>query len=173
MLIVGMMRLIREWILCFGGLKIHGIKYYFGRRVRCWVHDQGKLDLGRKTWLSDGCSFEAAGGVLSLGFNNFFNSNCRVIAMERVVIGDNNLFGPNVVIVDHDHAYQDREELICRQGFRKKQVVIGSDCWICANVVITKGSVIADHVVVAANSVVNGNLDKPGVYAGCPAKLIK
>lgn len=173
MLVVGMLRVAKEWILCFGGLKLHGIKYYFGRGVRCWVHEQGRLDFGKKNWLSDGCSFEAAGGCLSLGYNNFFNTNCRVIALESIKIGDNNLFGPNVVIVDHDHAYQNKDELICKQGFNKDGIEIGSDCWICANVVITKGSKIADHIVVAANSVVKGTLEQPGTYVGCPAKLIK
>ena len=32
---------------------------------------------------------------------------------------------------------------------------------------------IGDHIIVAANSVVTGGLEKPGVYAGSPARMIK
>ena len=39
------------------------------------------------------------------GFNNFFNTNTKVISMNSIEIGDHNLFGPNVVIVDQNHKY--------------------------------------------------------------------
>lgn len=38
---------------------------------------------------------------------------------------------------------------------------------------ITPGSYIGSHIVVASNAVVTGRLEIPGVYAGIPAKLIK
>ena len=62
---------------------------------------------------------------------------------------------------------------ICRQGYRLNPVSIGSDCWICANVVICPGAIIGDHIVIAANSVVRGGLTEAGLYAGAPAKLVK
>ena len=45
--------------------------------------------------------------------------------------------------------------------------------WIGANCVILPGVSICSNAVIAANSVVNGNIKIAGVYAGSPAKLVK
>lgn len=173
MLAIGLLRLMREKIWNLSKLKTRGFYYFVGKNVKIWLQNGGKCDLGTKTWLSDLCYLEANGGSIKLGHNNFFNGNVRIIALEEICIGDNNLFAPNVVIVDHGHEYRNMDELICKQGFSKSAVQIGSDNWICANVVITEGATIGNHVIVAANSVVRGTLDKAGVYAGNPAVLVK
>lgn len=170
---LGLIILLKEIILNGNNLRIHGYKYSIGRNVKIWLHSGGKCDLGSRTWLSDNCSFEANGGKIYLGLNNFFNSNCKVVSLNEITIGDNNLFGPNVIIVDHKHNYEDISQAICSQGFASAPVKLGSDIWICANVVITQGVTITDHVVVAANSVVSNDLSEKGIYAGCPAKLVK
>lgn len=113
------------------------------------------------------------GGKITLGYNNFFNTNCRVASRKEIIIGDNNLFGPNVIIVDHNHAYSDRNKLICKQGFNSNPVIIGSNVWIGGNVTICQGVTIVNDVVVGANSVVTSDCFEPGVYAGNPAKKIK
>lgn len=172
-IVIGLLRLLKELIINAGKLKIHGIKYCIGSKVKFWLHSNGSCDLGTKTWLTDFCCFEANGGTIRLGFNNFFNSNCKLVAVNEITIGDNNLFGPNVIIVDHKHNYSDVNELICNQGFSAAPVRIRSNIWICANVVITQGVTIGDHVVVAANSVVSRDLTEKGLYAGNPAVLVK
>lgn len=172
-ILVGLIRLIKELTFNIGKLKINGYKYYIGSKVKFWIHSGGNCDLGIKTWFSDLCFFESNGGKIKLGYNNFFNTNCRIVSMNEIAIGDNNLFAPNVVIVDHKHNYEDINNLICKQGFSSAPIHIGSDVWICANVVITQGVTIRDHIIVAANSVVSKDLLEPGVYAGCPAKLVK
>ena len=172
-ILFGLFRLLNEWILNFGRLKIHGIRYCICSGVKFWTHNEGICDIGKKTWFSENCLIESSGGYICFGYNNFFNSNCHLISMEKIQIGDNNLFGCNVVVVDHNHNFDDRNMPICKQGFTKKEVVIGSDVWIGSNVTICPGVHIADHIVVGANSVVSRSLSEPGVYVGCPAVKIK
>lgn len=172
-ILMGLIRLFVEKIINGKKLVLHGYRYCISSGVKLWVHNSGKLDLGKKTWLSENCLFECNGGKINIGFNNFFNSNCRIISLEKVIVGDNNLFGPNVVIVDHNHNYKCPTELICKQGFSSEKICIGSNNWICANVVICKGVEIGSGIVVAANSVVLSDCLVPGVYAGSPARLIK
>jgi maltose O-acetyltransferase len=74
--------------------------------------------------------------------------------MGKIEIGENCLFGPNVGVFDHDHSFGTPGELICKQGMNIGSIKIGSDVWIGANAVITRGVTIGDHVVVGANSVV-------------------
>ncbi|HFJ9404491.1 acyltransferase [Bacillus cereus group sp. MYBK69-1] len=173
MLCIGLLRLFNKKLINLGRLKTRGIKYFIGKSVRFWIHSGGYCDIGTKTWFSDFCNLEVNGGNLKLGYNNFFNTNCKLVAMSEITIGDNNLFGPNIVIVDHKHEYSNPNDLICKQGISSAPVKIGSDVWICANVVITQGVTIGNHIVVAANSVVSKDLLEPGVYAGSPAKMVK
>lgn len=169
---IGLFRLIKEWLLNFGKLKLHGIKYCICSGVKIWTHDGGRCDLGEKTWLSENTLLEAAGGTLKFGYNNFVNSNCHFIAKGSITLGDNNLFGPNTIVVDHNHKY-DPETLICKQGFDISPIVIGSDIWLGGNVTICAGVNICDHVVVGANSVVTKSITEPGVYAGIPVRKVK
>lgn len=169
----GYIRLVREYLWNHGRVKLHGYKYYLGRGVKIATYGRGICNLGKKTWIGDNGYFSASGGNIILGFNNYFNSNCKVVAKQRISIGDNNLFGPNVVIVDHNHCYRDSSKLICKQGFDVKPITIGSDVWIGANVVISSGVSIGSHIVVGANSVVTKDLKEAGVYGGIPAKKIK
>ena len=166
-------RLLKEEILNCFRIKIHGIQYCINSGVKFWVHSGGQCDLGRKTWISENSIFECGGGKLHLGYNNFFNSNCRISAIDSITIGDNNLFGPNVVIVDHDHKFDNVDLLICKQGFKKSPVLIGSDIWVGGNVTICKGVSICDKVVIGANSVVTKSITESGVYAVNPLRKIK
>lgn len=172
-IVFGVFRLMKEEV--FNGFQIglSGIEYCINSGVKFWLHDNGKCILGKKIWLSENCIIECSSGILIIGNNNFFNSNCRITAVESIEIGDNNLFGPNVIIVDHDHKYDKRDLLICKQGLKKNPIRIKSDIWVGGNVTICGGAIIENHIVIAANSVVKGHLSEPGVYAGCPAKLVK
>lgn len=153
-------------------IKLHGIKYHLGKGSKLIVN-KGAIEFGKKAWIDRNSTFEVKGGNILLGDNNFFNTNCKVIALNKITIGNDNLFGPNVVILDHNHKYSDKTRLICKQGFDVKEINIGSNIWIGANVTICAGVSICDNVVVGANSVVTKDISKSGVYAGVPAKFIK
>lgn len=151
-----------------------GLKQHLGNCARMSTSENGKIILGKGVFISECCTISAhLNGELIMGNNNFFNSNTVVMCLDRITIGDNNLFAQNVVVVDHNHNYDSLDMPICKQGYKFKPIHIGSDCWICANVVVCPGANIGDHIIVAANSVVVGALLAPGVYAGAPAKLIK
>ena len=52
-------------------------------------------------------------------------------------------------------------------------ITIGNNCFIGANVCITKGVTLGDHCVVGINSVVAKSFPDNSVIAGNPAKRIK
>ena len=87
-----------------------------------------------------------------IGNDVFFNSGCIITAREKVVIGDNTIFGPNVVIYDNDHIIRDGK--IIDNEFETEPVIIGANVWIGAGAIILKGAVIEDNCVIAAGSVV-------------------
>lgn len=157
----------------YKNIKFKGYRYCIESKVQFESVNEGLIILSDKIYFSRYCMLKCISGSINIGYNTFFNVSCKIISMERIDIGSNCLFGPNVSIYDHDHKYEKSEKLICKQGFTKDKVKIGSDVWIGANVVITKGVYIEDRVIVGANSVVTKNLKSNGLYAGNPARLIK
>ena len=94
------------------------------------------------------------GAELSIGSGTFFNNNNMVNCHKKITIGENCLFGPNVVIVDHDHKVIDGK--IYKDDFISKEIFIGNNVWVGAGCIILKGSYIGDGVVIGAGSIVSG-----------------
>lgn len=172
--ILGYLRVLVYKIIYFNSLKLKGFKYYFGKLVDIEIGKNSYISMEDKNYLGNFCSIICNdGGYLEIGYNNFFNISCKIVSLEHIKIGSNCMFGPNVTIFDHNHTYSDKNILICKQGFTKKTILIGSNVWVGANVTITEGTTIGDNVVIGANSVVINDLSSNGVYGGIPAKLLK
>ena len=73
-----------------------------------------------------------------------------------------------------NHAVADRTRLIREQGFQpsKGGIVIEEDCWLGANVVVLDGAVIRRGAVIAAGSVVRGEVPAYAIFGGTPARRI-
>mgnify|MGYP003303025663 CR=1 FL=1 len=89
-----------------------------------------------------------------IGDNCFFNNDCSLNAHKSIEIGTDCLFGENVKIYDHNHIFKDTRMRIAKQGYKVDNVVIGSNCWICSNVVILKGVKIGDNCIIGAGCII-------------------
>ncbi|WP_312886635.1 acyltransferase [Paenibacillus foliorum] len=74
--------------------------------------------------------------------------------MNKISIGRNTKIAPNVCINDHDHNYKNTTDGHLIMG----EVIIGENVWIGSNVVVLRDTVIGDNAVIAAGSVVKGNV---------------
>jgi acetyltransferase-like isoleucine patch superfamily enzyme len=112
-------------------------------------------------------------GVLEIGDSFYTSSNLNLHCAESVVIGDNVTFGWDIMLMDTDyHKYWLEEKN--RLAEHKKNIHIGSNCWIGSKTIITKGTHIEDHTIVGAGSVVSGTFAKSNVIIkGNPAKIIR
>ncbi|MBQ7833686.1 MAG: hypothetical protein IJ336_08965 [Lachnospiraceae bacterium] len=54
-----------------------------------------------------------------------------------------------------------------------KNIATGSDVWVALGAIIFQGSLLPDHCVVGANSVVKGTIPENWIAVGVPAKVIK
>ena len=102
-------------------------------------------------------------GKLIIGKNCFFNRNCSLNTMKSISIGNNCIFGENVCIYDHNHKFSNKEQLIKKQGYNCKDVVIGDNCWICSNVIILAGANIGPNSIIGAGCVVSGDIPKNSI----------
>jgi acetyltransferase-like isoleucine patch superfamily enzyme len=53
-----------------------------------------------------------------------------------------------------------------------KEVIVGSDVWVCARSTVLKGSVVSDNSIVSAAALVTGEFKKDAIIGGNPAKVI-
>lgn len=104
------------------------------------------------------CSFNVFGGELSIGERVFFNSGVRINCRDSIHIGDDCMFGENIVIYDHDHAFS-IDGKIEKNKFTTKSVSIGSGCWIGSGTIILKGVSIGSGSVIASGTIVTKNID--------------
>lgn len=88
----------------------------------------------------------------------FFNRNCSITCYNKVVIGDNTIFGENVKIYDHNHRFNIPNQLIKNSGYSYGKVLIGSNCWIGSNVTLLKGAEIGNNCVIGAGCVINSKI---------------
>ncbi|MDR2866227.1 MAG: acyltransferase [Methanomassiliicoccaceae archaeon] len=110
---------------------------------------------------------------MTIGNNVFFNRGAFITAREEVIIGNDVLIGPNVMINSGNHNYADKNKLIQEQGHTSKKIVIGDDVWIGGNAVILPGITIGKGAVIAAGAIVTKDVDEYTVVAGIPAKKMK
>lgn len=99
------------------------------------------------------------------------NKNVYINARSNIFIGSNVILSYGVTILA---ASLDIEKYIVysmSSYIPNATIHIGSNVWIGANSIVLAGSNIGDNVVVAAGSVVRGNLVSNSLYAGNPAVL--
>ena len=97
------------------------------------------------------------------------SGNCYFQALNGINIGANFLFAPGVKIISANHS----KEIIDLHE-KSKPIVIGSNVWLGANVIILPEVEIGDNCIVGAGSVVTKSFkDTNLIIAGNPAKIIK
>ena len=81
--------------------------------------------------------------------------------------------GPDVLILNSNHLYQNPNILIRKQGIVYARVVIEDDVWIGTRSIILPGVTIGKGSVIAAGSVVTKDVPPYNLVGGIPAKIIK
>lgn len=112
------------------------------------------------------------GGVLRLQDDVLVSRGVMISAHSLVDIGRFSMVAEYVMIHDNNHEFGNAEVPIQRQGMPSADIVIGSDCWLCAGATIVKGARLDHGCVVAAGAVVNAAFGRNQVIGGVPAKVI-
>ena len=111
--------------------------------------------------------------VLRIGDRCVIGRGSHIVAHYSIVIGDDVFTGPNVYITDQNHGYADPDMPIGRQWPSNTAVSIGAGSWLGAGVIVLPGACIGRNVVVAAGSVVRGQVPDRCVIAGVPARVVR
>ena len=134
------------------------------------------IEVGARTLIDAFVKIKPAGGMgdVVIGADCAINSGTVIYTGNGVKIGDAVAIAANCTLASTNHAIADRTRLIREQGFQpsKGGIVIEEDCWLGANVVVLDGAVIRRGAVIAAGSVVRGEVPAYAIFGGTPARRI-
>jgi acetyltransferase-like isoleucine patch superfamily enzyme len=115
------------------------------------------------------CEISADGDAqLLIGERVFLNQGVVIAARESIEIGDDTLIGDFSAIYDSNW-----HQLDPGHPDKPRPVTIGKNVWLGNGVLVLPGSSIGDHTVVAARSVVKGELPPRVLAAGNPAVVVR
>lgn len=141
--------------------------YLIGMELSAKLKPIGKnarISIGKRFYLRKYSDIECHDGEIIIGDRVFINKNCTIVSIEKIVIGNNCMFGEDISIYDHDHNFMLSDIPFRDQGFRSKPVIIGNNVWLGCKVFIGKGVTIGDNVVVASGSIVTKSIPSNSIY---------
>jgi acetyltransferase-like isoleucine patch superfamily enzyme len=111
---------------------------------------------------------------ITLGDRTNVNRYCLIWAgpTAKVVFGKDCLTGPGVTVIASRYNVKGRDIVRSYPPY-EKDIIIGNDVWLGANVVVLPGVTIGDGAIVGAGSVVTKDIEPYDVVVGVPAEKIK
>ncbi len=108
---------------------------------------------------------------ISIGDHVYIAYNCWFSASGEIIIEDEVLFGPSVIVASSNHnrvngSYRFGEGI-------EKPILVGKGSWIGGNSTITAGASIGKGSIIGANTLVTGEIEDNVLFGGSPGKKIK
>lgn len=132
----------------------------------------GKIEIGSRTTLDRWVDLFAREGTLSIGPNCHIGKGCVIVARGVITIGPGCQIAEHVTIRDQDHRVA-ADRTLSENEFDVAPVSIGSNVWIGAGAVVTKGVTIGDGAVIGAGAVVTRDISEGARAVGVPARELR
>ncbi len=121
------------------------------------IADGAHIEIGKLVNFDRGNYLKStSGGLLKIGDYVNVNRNCMFVCHKRIVIGNRCMFGPNVLVYDHDHCFNTNG--VQGEDYKTGDVVIEDNCWIGAGAIILRNTHIGEGCVIGAGTVLKGDI---------------
>jgi acetyltransferase-like isoleucine patch superfamily enzyme len=137
------------------------------------IGPEAKVRLGRWCWIGHGTKIRAHEGEVSIGAKTVMGQECTISAFQHVSIGRECIVADRVMLIDFDHGVVEVERPIRLQGIYKRDVRVGSNCWIGYGACVLRGVTVGDNCVIGTNAVVTKDVPDNAVVAGAPARVLR
>lgn len=145
----------------------------FDRRDRAVWYNKGKVIFENTAYIGNGGCI-ANTGTLTLGDNFQLSGNSRIVCKYKTTFRRDTLIGWDCLFMDGDaHRVYPLDN---RGGVQNesREIYIGEHVWFGARCTVTKGVIIGNGCVVAANSCIVKPINKDNcIIGGYPAKVIR
>jgi acetyltransferase-like isoleucine patch superfamily enzyme len=112
-------------------------------------------------------------GTCEIGAKTVLGQECTISAFQHVSIGRECVIADRVMLIDFDHGVVEVERPVRLQGIYKRDVRVGSNCWIGYGACLLRGVTVGDNCVIGTNAVVTRDVPDNAVVAGAPARLLR
>jgi acetyltransferase-like isoleucine patch superfamily enzyme len=132
-----------------------------------------KIRIGRDFRVSPDVNFSNEKNI-TIGERVSIGSRCFLWAGPangRIIIGDDVLFGPEVIVTAANYRFNDGAP-VTEQLMDEGDVVIGDDVWIGARAIILPGVAIGDGAIIGAGALVRDDVPTFGIAVGVPARVV-
>ncbi len=127
--------------------------------------------------IGEGCYIEPplhanwGGRHVHFGRNIYANFNLALVDDTHIYVGDNTMFGPNVVVATAGHPLLPE---LREQGYQYNAPVhIGRNCWIGAGAILLPGVTVGDNAVIGAGSIVTKDVPASVLAVGNPCRVLR
>lgn len=134
---------------------------------------QGKVIFNGKTHFGHGCRIDVQkNGILYIGDGVSITGNSSILVKNTISIGDDSILAWDMLIMDCDwHQIIDKQGNILNPA---KPIKIGNHVWIDCRTTILKGTNIPNDSIIAAASIVSGELSTANsIYGSGGVRMIK
>lgn len=128
-------------------------------------------EIGENCYIEPPLHSNWGGHHVHMGKCVYANYNLTLVDDTHIYIGDNVMFGPNVVIATAGHPIH--PALRAAEYQYNFPVRIGNNCWLGAGVLVVPGVTIGDNVVIGAGSVVTKDIPDNVVAVGNPCRILR
>lgn len=105
------------------------------------------------------------------GKNIYSNFNLTLVDDAEIFVGDNVMFGPNVILATAGHPIE--PELRRKVAQFNIPIHIGNNVWIGGGTVVLPGVHIGDNSVIGAGSIVTKDIPANVVAVGNPCRVLR
>lgn len=141
-------------IMWFGRAMMYAMTRFPKAKVRAWALRKLGNQIGKDVYIGPQLT-------MTVGY---------VDTNIQLTIGDRVSFGPNVTLILASHPNNSRLKAYLQP--HRRQINIGADSWIGANVTIMPGVSIGECCIIGAGAVVTHDVPDYAIMAGVPAKQI-
>jgi acetyltransferase-like isoleucine patch superfamily enzyme len=131
---------------------------YFGKESRTTVSGDFSIFSNFSLGVADGAELHLGSG--------FFNYGSYIVCTTKISIGNDCMFGDQLIIRDDDFHYIDDHP-------RSAPITIGDRVWAGMRVTILKGVTIGEGAVIAAGAVVTKDVPPHSLVGGVPARVLR
>jgi acetyltransferase-like isoleucine patch superfamily enzyme len=139
------------------------------------IENRGRIVLGARVRLNSNWApvelVSGPQGVIDIGDGVFINYGSMISAHLRVRIGSNVMIGNYCIVADTEIPGIGEPE--GGPSIEPRPVEIGDGAWLAARVTVLPGTRIGAGAVIAAGSVVAGDIPPRSVAGGIPARILR
>ena len=150
-----------------------------GARTRTFsrpnVENRGRIVLGARVRLNSHWApielVSGPRGAIDIGDGVYVNYGSIISAHQSVRIGSNVMIGNYCIVADTETP--GIEDPLGGPSMNPRPVEIGDGAWLAARVTVLPGSRIGAGAVIAAGSIVAGDIPPGSVAGGIPARILR